>query len=728
MGILDAPAVSPLTFARLNQARGLTVVSSKSMPSGTAKVANSQTTRMYEVMPTDVLGIAAAFINWYVAGGGENTFPGWIQVRAELQLRQAGSANLNESNSASPSIPLTFGGRGSVWIRPGRMVLSDIAPVHVAAGTQYHVKTYVLAASMPAPPAPTLATATSGGAISAGTYKVVLTYVYPDGVESLASASASQVTTGAASTITVTSPAAVAGAIGYRVYAAATALASQYSTDSGAVPFGTDYVWKQNVNALVLPWRDVAVAGAAASFPTGVGFAGGTANANVDNGEGFLDAADRLGEGVAISQNITSSGYGPAAVLGLTPDRVLPSLGLMGDSIMAGTADYGFIGLANGGGFGVRAALGQAGARGFDTAVVPPLGHISSGVGGDKGSAFATAGGLRRTGLLSMCTTILCNYGTNDLGTPDPASTIASNLLTIAARFTGQRRKFLQTTILPKPTSTDGWRTIANQSLASATQEGHRRQLNSWILKTGAQSTVTNEAMLGGYAGAQSPAVNLYGGGNAAATVFLTRQMFVQGSEVVKVAGVTKVLTTDYTYLGALTIGGVAYACGVTFLSAPSAAATVTAGYTAAAGFRSLGGTLVDFVDTAAAVEVDAGGVAGTNGGWWLPDVTAVRDSGTPTAVASTSLTDSSKAWAVNQHRGYTMRIVTDTTTPTAVGQVRGIAYNTATVLTTSSAWTVTPSTAATYEIADAVTMDGTHPTTRGHMLLAAAVDLTKVA
>lgn len=727
MGILDAPAVAPLTFARLNQARGLTVVSSKSMPSGTAKVANSQTTRMYEVLPCAVEGLAAAFVNWYIAGTGECTFPGWIQVRAELQILQAAAANLNESNTVSPSIPLTFGGAGQIWIRPGRMVVSDIAAVHLPLGTKYHVKTYVVASLYPAPAAPALATATTGGVITANTYKVSITYVFADGVESLASATTSQVTTGATSTITVTSPAAVAGAVGYRVYGAISTAASQVATDSGTAAFGTNYVWTQNANAASLLNRDVVVGGAVASFPTGVSLAGGTSNANVDNGEGFLDGADRTGEGIAVTPTVTSAGYGPSAVLGLTPDRVMPSLGLMGDSIMCATADYGFLGGPTYGGFGVRAALGQIAARAFNTATSPLVGHVWAATGGERASTFAGTGGSRRTSLLSLATTVLCNYGVNDLSSSDAATTVASNLLIIAARFTGQRKKFIQTTILPRPTSTDGWRTIANQSLASATQEGHRRQLNTWILKAGGQSAITNEAMLGGYAGAQGSSVNLYGGGNGAATVFITRQPFVQGSEVVKVAGVTKALTTDYTYLGALTIGGVAYASGVTFVSAPANAATVTASYTAAAGFRPLGGTLTDVVDTAATVEVDAAGVAGTNGGWWAVDASAVRDSGTVTAVAVTSVTDSAKAWAVNQHRGYTLRIVTDTTTPTAAGQVRVISHNTATVLTTSTTWTVTPSTAATYEIADAVTMEGTHPTTRGHMLLAAAVDMTKV-
>ncbi len=57
-----------------------------------------------------------------------------------------------------------------------------------------------------APAAPGLATATTGGTVAAGTYKVVVTYSDANG-ETTHSAEASIVTTGATSTITITSPA-----------------------------------------------------------------------------------------------------------------------------------------------------------------------------------------------------------------------------------------------------------------------------------------------------------------------------------------------------------------------------------------------------------------------------------------------------------------------------------------------------------------------------------------
>lgn len=65
--------------------------------------------------------------------------------------------------------------------------------------------------------APSLATAASGGTIAAGTYQVQVTYVTATG-ETGPTASASIVTTGSASTITITSPSAATGATGWYAY------------------------------------------------------------------------------------------------------------------------------------------------------------------------------------------------------------------------------------------------------------------------------------------------------------------------------------------------------------------------------------------------------------------------------------------------------------------------------------------------------------------------------
>jgi len=69
--------------------------------------------------------------------------------------------------------------------------------------------------------------------------------------------------------------------------------------------------------------------------------------------------------------------------------------------------------------------------------------------------------------------------------------------------------------------------------------------------------------------------------------------------------------------------------------------------------------------------------------------------SGTATAGTSTTLTDSTKTFTTNQYQNFVVFI----TGGTGAGQKRTIASNTATVLTVTEAWTVTPDTTSTYTI-----------------------------
>lgn len=68
---------------------------------------------------------------------------------------------------------------------------------------------------------------------------------------------------------------------------------------------------------------------------------------------------------------------------------------------------------------------------------------------------------------------------------------------------------------------------------------------------------------------------------------------------------------------------------------------------------------------------------------------------GTATAGGASTLTNSGKSWTVNQWTNFQVRI----TGGTGAGQVRTIASNTGTVLTTSAAWTINPDATSVYAI-----------------------------
>jgi hypothetical protein len=79
----------------------------------------------------------------------------------------------------------------------------------------------------------------------------------------------------------------------------------------------------------------------------------------------------------------------------------------------------------------------------------------------------------------------------------------------------------------------------------------------------------------------------------------------------------------------------------------------------------------------------------------WLDTGFKSFATGTATAGASTTLTNSAKAWTTNQWTNYQIRI----TAGTGAGQIRTVASNTGTVITVSSAWTTTPDATSQYSL-----------------------------
>lgn len=79
----------------------------------------------------------------------------------------------------------------------------------------------------------------------------------------------------------------------------------------------------------------------------------------------------------------------------------------------------------------------------------------------------------------------------------------------------------------------------------------------------------------------------------------------------------------------------------------------------------------------------------------WILDGIKSFATGTATAGGASTLTNSGKAWTTNQWTNSQIRI----TGGTGQGQIRTIASNTGTVITTSAAWTTQPDNTSTYSI-----------------------------
>jgi len=99
-------------------------------------------------------------------------------------------------------------------LRAAKTVLQHVARYIFANGRS--MTAIVLGNAGTALAAPTLGTATTGGTLAAGTYTYSNTAIV-NGVETQASATANQVTTGSTSTVTVTAPV-TSGATAYRFY------------------------------------------------------------------------------------------------------------------------------------------------------------------------------------------------------------------------------------------------------------------------------------------------------------------------------------------------------------------------------------------------------------------------------------------------------------------------------------------------------------------------------
>lgn len=120
-------------------------------------------------------------------------------------------------------------------------------------------------------------------------------------------------------------------------------------------------------------------------------------------------------------------------------------------------------------------------------------------------------------------------------------------------------------------------------------------------------------------------------------------------------------------------------------------------------------------LDRCAPVECNTAGVLTQDAGLLLAAQSAVTVSGTATSGSTTTLVDTSKTMTPNQYAGWAVRIVSGT----GAGQMRGIAYHTATTFTTNIVFTTPPDATSVYEVYKATFGNGVHPFAALHDLIA---------
>ena len=375
-------------------------------------------------------------------------------------------------------------------------------------------------------------------------------------------------------------------------------------------------------NELFFIWMGIAASGPSWYLPAGAFLQGGTATGGLANGDayGIDDTVQSGNPTAALSSNAT----GPLAVLGFSsiPQR---TVALFGDSIFQGTGDYGSY-LQNGG-WGQRLMINQT------TMILTPANSASQianfpyvwmARGGEQAAQTAArANSYKQVKIAEMATTILWEYGTNDLS--GGLAALQANTLAVAQWFISRGKKFIAATLLPKTTTTDNFLTIANQTVTSG--ESVRTAYNSWLRDPSANGFISWASGLSGPAWVQSTAYATIGA-------------------VVQTAGGVYAVTSP----------GTSAASG----AGPSGVGTGIVDGTVLWQSLTPNTGLVDFIDPAASVEVNASGVTTLNGGFWPPPPAAIDYSGTiTTANSAGQWTDSGLANAQDQYRGYNVRITT---------------------------------------------------------------------
>lgn len=275
--------------------------------------------------------------------------------------------------------------------------------------------------------------------------------------------------------------------------------------------------------------------------------------------------------------------------------------------------------------------------------------------------------------------------------TPAPAATAAGTFIASSRHYRQQQLFVVSATVhyLYSPLE-DAWVQIPSGALAGTFAVGACGTATSvgpsGTATAGTTSTITTNLTLArdlrGYS------IHITGGPNAGVTLAISSNT-VGATSIITVpvqasaftASTTfRLLTPRWYVLNAITAAGTTTASVFRFYD--FALNTWTSAETGA----------TDGIAPAAVIGTDSKLISTPS---WMGESYAAFATGTATAGGASTLTNSAKTWTTNQWANSQVRIVSGT----GAGQIRTIASNTGTVLTTSAAWTTNPDATSVYSI-----------------------------
>lgn len=180
----------------------------------------------------------------------------------------------------------------------------------------------------------------------------------------------------------------------------------------------------------------------------------------------------------AVPDSAFGAMFAPAVIVGRPVSKV-PAVLVVGTSIAAGGNDHpsttSWQGRnvtapqLHGGGFLNRALYGKAGL-------------INAAVPGSTAQSFvADSGNFRRMAFARNCSTMIDEYGRNDISGGRTLAQLQADKITSWRMGVARGLRVIQTTVTPKTNSSDGWRTTSGQTVPSVSQETVRVGFNDWI-------------------------------------------------------------------------------------------------------------------------------------------------------------------------------------------------------------------------------------------------------